>query len=131
LVTDGVFTAGKNPLYVAEALGIPVHTIGVGDTAEQKDVLVDRVVANSLAYAEEKVPVEATIRSNGYQNQRVEVTIREGTKVLDRALLTLGGDGFVSTVHLDVVPAEEGTRRYIVEVSHLPGELTEKNNSKP
>jgi hypothetical protein len=131
LLTDGVFTAGKNPLYLAEGLGIPVYTVGVGDTAEQKDVLVDRVVANSMAYAEERIPVDVTIRSHGYQHERVEVTIRDGTKILDRAVVTLGGDGFVSTVHLGVVTAEEGTKRYVVEVSHLPGELTEKNNSRP
>ena len=130
LISDGVYTAGKNPLYIAQALGIPVYTVGVGDTAVQKDVLIDRVVVNSLSYAGEKVPVDVAIRSTGYRNARVEVTIRDGSRILDRALVTLDREEFNTSVHLAVIPEDEGTKRYTVEVSHLPGELTERNNSR-
>ncbi len=67
LVSDGNYTAGKNPLYDAEGLGIPVYTVGVGDTVEQKDVLIKNVATNNIAYAETRVPVDVTVKSSGYR----------------------------------------------------------------
>ena len=66
LVTDGVFTAGKNPLYAAQALGVPVHVVAVGDSTEKKDILVGRVLANNIAYLESTLPVDVTVRSAGF-----------------------------------------------------------------
>ena len=55
LITDGDYTTGKNPLYAAEALRVPVYTVGVGDTADQKDVLIENIGTNTLVYAGERV----------------------------------------------------------------------------
>ena len=40
LLSDGMYTRGENPVYSAGVLGVPVFTVGIGDTAEQKDILV-------------------------------------------------------------------------------------------
>jgi hypothetical protein len=50
LITDGNSTVGMNPLYEAEELGVPVFTIGVGDTSEQKDILIRKVLTNEITY---------------------------------------------------------------------------------
>ena len=39
LITDGNSTTGMNPLYEAQELAVPVFTVGVGDTTDQKDLL--------------------------------------------------------------------------------------------
>jgi hypothetical protein len=130
VVTDGDYTVGKNPLYDATSLGIPLYTVGVGDTNEQKDILVEKVVTNNVAYAETKVPVQVTIRSSGFQGEKVEVTVSEGKDVLDRKVVQLASGTKEYPVSLLVKPKEEGVKKYIVSVSSLPGELTEKNNSQ-
>jgi hypothetical protein len=48
MVSDGMYTKGENPVYSALALDVPVIAVGVGDTAQQKDVLVSRVTANDV-----------------------------------------------------------------------------------
>ena len=128
LITDGNYTVGKNPLYDAEALGIPVTTVGVGDTSEQKDVLIARVVSNSIAYAETRLPVDVTVKSSGYRGENVEVAVAEGPAVLDRRIVQLEEGTREYPVGLFIDPKEEGTRKYTVSVSPLPGELTPKNN---
>ncbi len=89
LVTDGVYTSGKNPLYAARALGVPVHVLSVGDSTEKKDVLVSRVLANSIAYVESSIPVDATIRSAGYESGRARVTLLEGGNTVGSAAVEL------------------------------------------
>jgi hypothetical protein len=130
LVSDGNYTEGKNPLYDAEALHLPVSTIGVGDTAEQKDLLVERVVANAVAYAETRVPVDITIKSSGYGGENVEVRLLDGTTVVDRKTVALRDGTVEYPVTLTLETKEEGTRRYVVAVSELPKELTTRNNAK-
>jgi hypothetical protein len=129
LVTDGNYTTGKNPLYDAQAMGLPVFTVGLGDTAEQKDVLVEKVLTNAIAFAESRVPVEATIKSSGYNGENVEVTLSEGQTVVDTKHVVLGEGTREYPVELFAEPKEEGMKRYVVTVSHLAGELTEKNNT--
>jgi hypothetical protein len=130
LISDGNYTAGRNPLYDAEALGVPVFTVGIGDTNEQKDILVEKVASNSIAFAETRVPVDVTVKSSGYNGENVEVTVGEGSSPIDRAVVKLKDGVHEYPVKLFVQPKEEGTKKYTVRVSGLPGELTEKNNTR-
>ncbi len=131
LVTDGNYTTGRNPLYEAELLGIPLYTVGIGDTNEQKDILVEKLITNNIAYAETRVPVDVTIKSSGYSGENVEVALADGSTIIDRKVVTLQPGTHGYPVKLFVEPKEEGTKKYIVSVSKLPGELTEKNNAHP
>lgn len=130
IISDGNYSAGKNPLYDAEAMGIPISTVGVGDTTEQKDVLVSKVISNNLAYAETRVPVDVTIKSSGYSGDNVEVTIADGLTILDRKIIALKDGTREYPIRLFAEPKEEGTKKYTVSVSKLAGELTEKNNAR-
>lgn len=129
LLTDGEFTVGTSPLYEAEELGLPVFTVGIGDSVEQKDVQVRRVLANDITYVGNRVPVNVTVRSTGFDGERVEVTIQQAGTVLDRKVLALGPGTREYPVSLSFVPAKEGVQKFTVLVSRLPGELTEKNNA--
>jgi hypothetical protein len=130
LISDGNYTNGRNPVYDAEALGVPLFTVGVGDTAKQKDILVAKAVSNAIAYAETRVPVDISIKSSGYADQNVEVTLSEGPSLLDRTVLKVKEGTHEYPLRMFVEPKEEGTKKYTVSVSRLPGELTEKNNAR-
>lgn len=130
LISDGNYTEGKNPLYEAEQMGIPIYTIGVGDTSDQKDILVEQMTTNSIAYAETSVPVDVTIKSSGYNGETVEVTLLEGERLVGRSSLTLRGGTVEYPVRFSAEMKDEGTKKLTVKVSHLSGELTERNNSR-
>ena len=129
LITDGNFTAGRNPVSVIEDLDIPLYTLGVGDTLERRDVLITKVVTSAVAYAESRVPVDVHLRSSGYASERVEVTLGQSGETKDRKILQLQPDVREYTVPLSFEANDEGTQKFIVNVSSLPGELTSKNNS--
>ena len=130
LATDGNYTEGRNPLNELENLSLPVFTAGVGDTIRQKDLLVDRVFTNAIAYAGSTVPVEAYLRSFGYRNQRVEVAVHEGKEVVGRAPVLLDAGKTEYPVRFSIPAGEEGVHKYVVSVGGLPGELTRENNSQ-
>lgn len=129
-LTDGTFTIGENPVHEAGRSGIPIFTVGIGDTSEQKDVLVSRVAANDIVYAGSAVPVDVSIKSSGLSGERVEVTLQEGPRVLDRKPVVLPAGTAETSVTLAYTPGAEGTRRYSVRVSPIAGELTGANNHR-
>ncbi|MBI3788891.1 MAG: hypothetical protein HY276_11645, partial [Ignavibacteriales bacterium] len=128
LLTDGNSTIGTSPLYEAEEIGLPLFTIGIGDTSEQQDVLVRKVLTNAITYVSNRVPVNATVKSSGYTNERVEVTLHEGGTVLDRKTISLQPGIREYAVPLSFTPAKEGMQKFSVEVSQLPGEVSYQNN---
>jgi hypothetical protein len=130
LLSDGVFTKGRDPANEAEQLGIPLIVVGIGDSSEQKDLVLSSVVANDLVYAETETPVSATVKSSGFNHERVEVTLAEGTTVLDRTSLLLQPGTQEYSIGLNYVPKGEGIKRFTVGVSSLEGELTTRNNRR-
>ena len=130
LVTDGAYNIGQNPIYQAEELAIPLYTIGIGDSTEQKDLLITKLLANDRVYNESPTVVDVTLKSSGYNGERVEVTLSEGTRELDRKTVTLADGTREYAVQFSYVPEGEGVKRYTVRVSSLPGELTTANNQR-
>jgi len=128
LLTDGNSTAGSNPLTEAEEFGVPVLTVGVGDTSVPHDILLQRILANTITYVGTKVPVNATLKSSGFNNERVEVTLLEGGILRDRKTITLEPGIRQYEVPLAYVPDADGTKKITVEVSQLPGEISTQNN---
>src|SRR5512142_588489 len=105
LLSDGNYTDGRSPVYDAEELGIPVYAVGVGDTAEQKDLVVYRMTTNAVVYAGTSVPVEAAFHSSGYDGERVEITLAEGAVIVDRATATLRAGVQAYTFRLHWTPS--------------------------
>jgi hypothetical protein len=130
VISDGNNTTGSNPVYEAEDLGVPVFTVGVGDTSEPRDVLVRKVTTNSIVYTGNRVPVFTTVRSSGYSGERVEVVLREGATVHDRRTITLEGGTRDYSTTLFMTPQNEGMQKFTAEVSSLPNELTMRNNTQ-
>jgi hypothetical protein len=128
LITDGNSTVGSDPLYDAEDMGVPVFTVGVGDTSEQKDILIRKVLTNELTYAGNRLPVNVTVHSAGFDGEHVQLLLKSNGKELDRQPLTLETGSREYAVSLSCIPEQEGIQKYTVELSSLPGELTAQNN---
>jgi len=128
LASDGNYNEGRNPLNEIERLGLPVFTVGVGDTVRRRDILIDRVFTNTLAYAGSSVPVEVYLRSFGYDKRRVEVTLTEGKEVVGRNVVELTGGKTEYPVRFSIPAGAEGVHKYVASAGHLPDELTRENN---
>ena len=134
LVTDGNYNAGENPLYESERFGVPVYTVGIGDSLEQKDVLVQKILTNSVAYMNSDVPLDATIKVTGFEDRKLAVVLTEEGKEIDRQFVQVPAAQSGATgqypAHFSFKPSSVGVKKYTVNVSALEGELTKKNNSK-
>lgn len=128
LISDGNYNVGKNPVYGAENLGVPIYTIGIGDTVERKDVMISKIQTNNITYVDTRVPVDVTVRWSAGSNENVEVQLSEGTQIIERKIVTLAQGTSENRLRMFFEPKEEGTKKLTVTVSKIKDELTEKNN---
>ncbi len=128
LVTDGSYNAGENPVYNAELLGRPVYVVGIGDSTEPKDLAIQSLITNQIAYVGSPVPVNVNVKSIGYEEGDVTVQLRDDGKVIDEQTISLRPGVNTYTLVFEYRPEQEGTRKLQVDLSALDGELTNKNN---
>ncbi|MDE3057226.1 MAG: hypothetical protein KGJ59_04645 [Bacteroidota bacterium] len=134
LLSDGDYNDGANPLYEAERSPVPLFTAGIGDSSEQKDIAVEKVLTNSIAYVQSSVPVDATVRVSGFAGARTTASLLEDGKQVAQQILSFGStsSGTVAEypVHFSFTPTTTGVKKYTVRVAPLSGEVTEKNNAR-
>lgn len=130
LITDGITTAGVNPLYSLDQFQLPVFTVLVGDTTEQKDVRVADVLFNEIAYLENETPVKVKVKSRGYDAEQLRVTISGEGKVLGSQTVAITAAEPDVDVDFLVKPERTGIVQYTISVAPLPEEISTRNNTK-
>lgn len=130
LASDGIYNTGANPVYaVARKSFLPVFTIGLGDTATIKDVRIDQVNHNDIAFLGNEFPVEVSLSETKCPGETVTVSIYDGDKLLKEQQVTFGGDNEQQKVLFTLNAERVGFRKYRAEVSGVDGEYSLKNNS--
>ncbi len=134
LLSDGNYNTGENPLNEAEKISAPIFCAGIGDSLEQKDVVVQKLLTNSIAYVQSSVLLDATIKVTGFENRKLSVNLLEDGKQLEQQVLTLPPSSVDRTaeypVHFTFTPATAGIKKYTVSIPPLEGEVTKRNNAK-
>jgi uncharacterized membrane protein len=136
LISDGVDTGriGEGPLDATtrstiEALGAPVHTVGLGERS-LRDLSVAAVLADEFAFVRTPVTIEAVIRQNGLSDRQVQVTLsRDGRPVASRAV-ALRGDRSEEKVSFDWLPDHPGNFVFRIATPVLAGEALASNNEQ-
>jgi hypothetical protein len=129
LYTDGAFTSGKNPIYPAQELGVPVYAIGLGDSTEPRDVAVTELFTNEVATVGAVQPVDVTLHYGGIKpGEHLTVQLFEEDQKLDEKTIELSQPIGDESVSFQYTPKSEGTKKLTARVSILAGEATDKNN---
>jgi hypothetical protein len=129
IVSDGVITEGSTPNYTAQKLGIPVFTIGIGDSAKKNDVEIMNVIHNDFIYAETQTTILVTFTNKGYANKRTVISFFEDNQLLEQKNISLDESG-VNTISFDYTPKQSGEKKLTVKINPLEGEATTSNNQK-
>jgi len=127
IITDGVITSGSNPYYDALNLGIPVFTIGIGDTTRRKDIDLKKVLHNDFIYAQTPTSIIATISNNGFAGESVKATLMENNEKISERNLILSNAG-IQNISFDYSPQSAGQKKLSIQLSSLKDEFTTANN---
>lgn len=129
IITDGVITSGSNPYYDAINLGIPVFTIGIGDTSQRKDVSLKKILHNDFIYAETPTTIIATISNKGFEDESVTASLYENNKFISQQTVILSSAG-VQNVSFNYTAQTSGEKKLSIQLSTLKNEFTTENNKQ-
>ncbi|NLI00633.1 MAG: hypothetical protein GX446_14195 [Chthonomonadales bacterium] len=133
IVSDGGSNLGDDPVVWARrarALGIPVHTLGIGDPTPTRDIAVSEALADRVVRKDSEVRVFVGVRNRGFGGRTVTLTLtRNGAPVASRTV-TLASDDAKQTVSFTYTPKQVGQFTYSVAVTRLPDETTYDNNAR-
>ncbi len=130
VATDGIYNKGVSPLYVRNELKAPVYTIALGDTTLKRDLMIQQVNHNQLAYLNNTFPVEVNIDARKLNGQNSVLRIEKNGKLLETRNISISGNSFLKKEEFRFKADESGIQRYKVSLSAVNGEFTFANNTR-
>ncbi|MGB1040781.1 MAG: hypothetical protein ACPGVD_07915 [Flavobacteriales bacterium] len=131
IASDGIYNKGSNPVYEVEKLkNIPVYSIAVGDTLPKKDVYIDQLFYNKLAYKGNKFPILVEVKGEQFNGKSVSVELIKSGKVLGKEIITFDSKFSIKKVQFEAEAKNTGLQKYTIRVSRIDGEETYSNNSQ-
>ena len=127
LMTDGQDTTASK---LSPNTEVPTHAIGFGDPIPPRDVKLGRITVPPVGYAEHPFDVAVTVRNHGFQDERIPISLTEGSQTLGTQTLILDAAQSEQQIRFEVTPATPGHFTYKVEIPTVPGELTSTNNTQ-
>ncbi|GBD06457.1 hypothetical protein HRbin21_00250 [bacterium HR21] len=128
LLSDGVVTAGESPVPEAEALGIPIVTVLVGDTTPQRDAAVQSLLANERIPLGSRSEVFVSLSADQLGGETAQLELWEDDRRLATVSLPLRSEQRLYTVRFPYEPKTEGIHQLRVRILPLPGERSRRNN---
>lgn len=130
ILSDGANNLGEDPILAAEAKSIPIYTSGIGEYIPPKDVSIERIIYNDIAYVGDNLPIQVDISQTGFDNLKIPVSIEEQKKALAQQNLSLGKSGATQSVDLSITPEEVGLHQYQLTIPVLKEETVGENNQR-
>lgn len=129
IVSDGVITSGSNPYYDAINLGIPVFTIGIGDTTQHTDVEIKKVLHNDIVYVETPTNIISTISNKGFSGDLITAALYEDNKFISQQTVKLSPSG-IQNITFDYSPQSSGEKNLVFNCLRLKVNLQQQITSR-
>jgi hypothetical protein len=130
LVSDGIYNKGGDPTLFAEKLGYPIYSIALGDTLQFKDVSIQKINHNQLAYLGNDFPAEVIIQANKYQGRNLEVTLLKNGNVQAKKTINVNASNFIGTCSFTLNSDVKGIVKYDAKVTVINDEKNKFNNTQ-
>lgn len=128
LVSDGIANEGISPTY--GKYNFNIHAVGLGDTTQKRDIKLNAIYANRIAYLSNKFPIQAEVSSYGFQGKSTTVLLKQAGNVIDKQIVSFDKQDDLKQITFYVTAQQKGMQRFTVEVVPLNAEFSTKNNSK-
>jgi len=128
LLSDGIYTQGKNPVFSAESVTSPVFTVPVGDTTKVQDVLVANTEYTSVSYTNTEQQFRTEIQQEGFAGKTADVQFLKEGRIVDSQSITFPESVSSHTVQFTDRHEEEGFYEYEINIPGLEDEFTLQNN---
>lgn len=130
VLTDGIYTRGRNPVFTAQNISKPLVFIPLGDTSDVRDIAVSKTDIPETVYTFTKSRIEFEVQQSGFKDEEAAIYVeRNGERILTESQQFLANQ----STHLFEIEeefTEPGFYTYDIVVPAINGEFTDQNNSR-
>jgi hypothetical protein len=129
LLSDGRPTRGSlDP--TAAAVGVPVFTVGFGDTLGARDLAIGRCQYSPVAYVDSEADIDVRVESTGFRGQSTQLRLVQDGRDVHATRVQFESERSRAAVRIPVKFTRAGRQRFRVVLDALDGERTERNNTR-
>jgi hypothetical protein len=127
LATDGIYNHGMNPVY-SRNLRYPVYAVALGDTVQQKDIILRELMHNKIAFLGNRFPLRIYITAEKCEEKETFLRIiRDDKEVLSRKI-RIPDSGETKIINVELFADKIGLQQYKVFIDPIEGEISIDNN---
>lgn len=130
ILSDGISTQGRNPVFTVQNISKPVISVPVGDTSDVKDVAISTVDIPEQVFTYSKSVISFDVQQTGFGEQEAAVYVeRNGERVFTETQ-AFSAEQSVHTFEIEEEFNEPGFYSYDIVVPPLDEEFTDQNNTR-
>lgn len=134
LSTDGIYNQGSNPIYAGLRADIPIYSVALGDTTKVRDVSLEDILHNEVAYLKDEMITQIDIKGSNALGRTIRLTVQKetngGYQTLDTRQIRIDQESFFISEDVTLSFEEAGIQHYRYSLSYVDGEVNRANNTK-
>lgn len=137
LLSDGITSTTESDRLSAAAESlvdrlVPLYAVGIGSQEPARDLQLYDLLVDEVAFVDDPIIFSAKLKSYGFDQQEVAVTLRDGasTRVLAIQTVQIASTGEPVKIELAYTPPVEGEFDYTLSVATQEKETNTDNNSE-
>ena len=128
LASDGLFNEGRDPYYGDHRIGLPVYSLGLGDTSLKSDLRLIEFRANRIAYLGNEFPLAYAISVENIEAKQIRLSLFEDDKLLKQMNLDLQSANQLLEGEIKIEAKELGLHSFRLKIEEIEGEWSTLNN---
>ncbi|PIV61945.1 MAG: hypothetical protein COS14_03750 [Bacteroidetes bacterium CG02_land_8_20_14_3_00_31_25] len=96
IASDGLYNSGTNPTYLKTGLNCPIYTVTLGDTTVQKDLSIENVINNKVAFLGNTFSIKVNAKCNKFKNENLELIVEHNNSVVAKSVHLINTDDFTN-----------------------------------
>jgi hypothetical protein len=129
LASDGLYNRGMNPINKLSGLPVPVYTLALGDTIQQKDALISALNYNQLAFYKNSFPIRVYYEVWDAKNDTLDIQIKTANTIVAEKHVEITENSARGHVDFEIKANQLGLQKYEIEIEALDQEISLKNNT--
>jgi len=130
LISDGIYNRGLNPLYSNQNSNYPIYTVGLGDTSQRRDLLVDKLTSNKIAFLGNTFPIQVNCRAEVASGLKSTVDLYHRGKRIESKKVEFNSNQALIEMTFLVEAKQPGLQTYTVQIRPVEGEINKDNNQR-
>lgn len=128
LISDGIVTQGRNPIFAAQNLTIPVITVPVGDTTQVKDIAIANIDYSQETYTYTGETISVEVQQEGFENEFSDIQLLLDGEMLETKNIQFPANSSSQILEFYHEFDEPGFYNFQVNIPPKPEEFTVQNN---